>query len=109
MYLKLSKDKDIKDFKADKNNLTLTLPNDSNDPDVWQGNVYVNVKDKAGNELKDAEPIDGESDKTGVMATGGNSNITHTSFMIEKRPRISAVMLKLQMKKAKQKVNLKKE
>lgn len=83
MYLKLSKDKDIKDFTADKNNLTLTLPNDSNDPDVWQGNVYVNVKDKAGNELKDAKPIDGESDKTGVMATGGNSNITDTGFMIE--------------------------
>lgn len=83
MYLKLSDNEDIKDFKADKNKLTLTLPNDSNDPDVWQGNVYVNVKDKAGNELKDAKPIDGESDKTGVMATGGNSNITHTSFMIE--------------------------
>lgn len=85
MYLKLSDNEDIKDFKADKNKLTLTLPNDSNDPDVWQGNVYVNVKDKAGNELEDAKPIDGESDKTGVMATGGNSNITHTSFMIEKK------------------------
>lgn len=82
MWLKLSKD-NIKDFKADKNNLTLTLPNDSNDPDVWQGNVYVNVKDKAGNELEEAESIDGKSDKTGVMATGGNSNITHTRFMIE--------------------------
>lgn len=89
MYLKLSNDnEDIKNFtadKKDKNNLTLTLPNDSNDSNVWQGNVYVNVKDKAGNELKDAKPIDGESDKTGVMATGGNSNITHTSFMIEKK------------------------
>ena len=83
MYLKLSNDKDIKDFKADKkdkNKLTLTLPND---PDVWQGNVYVNVKDKAGNELEDAKPIDGKPDKTGVMATGGNSNITNTRFMIE--------------------------
>lgn len=81
MYLKLSKDNEnIKDFTADKNKLTLTLPND---PDVWQGNVYVNVKDKAGNELKDAESIDGKSDKTGVMATGGNSNITNTRFMIE--------------------------
>lgn len=86
MYLKLSKDNEnIKNFtadKKDKNKLTLTLPND---PDVWQGNVYVNVKDKAGNELEDAKPIDSESDKTGVMATGGNSNITHTSFMIEKK------------------------
>lgn len=86
MYLKLSKDNEnIKDFTADKNNLTLTLPNDS---DVWQGNVYVNVKDQAGNELKDAESIDGKSDKTGVMATGGengNSNITDTGFMIENK------------------------
>ncbi len=83
MYLKLSDNEDIKDFtadKKDKNKLTLTLPND---PDVWQGNVYVNVKDQAGNELKDAESIDGKSDKTGVMATGGNSNITNTRFMIE--------------------------
>lgn len=89
MYLKLSKDNEnneyIKNFTADKNNLTLTLPNDS---DVWQGNVYVNVKDQAGNELKDAESIDGKSDKTGVMATGGengNSNITDTGFMIENK------------------------
>ena len=60
----------------------LTLPKD---PDVWQGNVYVNVKDQAGNELEDAKSIDGKSDKTGVMATGGNSNIYNTDFMIENK------------------------
>lgn len=85
MYLKLSKDnKDIKDFTADKNKLSYTLTDkEKKDKTKLEGNVFVSVKDKAGNELEDAKPIDGKSDKTGVMATGGNSNITHTRFMIE--------------------------
>lgn len=85
MYLKLSNDnEDIKNFTADKNKLSYTLTDiEKKDKTKLEGNVFVSVKDKAGNELEDAKPIDGKSDKTGVMATGGNSNITHTRFMIE--------------------------
>ena len=81
MYLKLSEGNEIKDFTADKNILTLTLPNE---PKVWQGNVYVNVKDQAGNELDGATKIYENSDKTGVMVTKKNSEgLQNTDFMIE--------------------------
>lgn len=97
MYLKLSNDnEDIKNFTADKNKLSYTLTDkEKKEKTKLEGNVFVSVKDKAGNELEDAKPIDGKSDKTGVMATGGNSNITDTRFMIENNaPYIAEVATK---------------
>lgn len=69
MYLKLSNDnEDIKNFTADKNKLSYTYT----DKGKLKGNVFVSVKDKAGNELKDE------------MVTDKNSEgLRNTDFMIE--------------------------
>lgn len=69
MYLKLSNDnEDIKNFTADKNKLSYTYT----DKGKLKGNVFVSVKDKAGNELNDE------------MVTDKNSEgLRNTDFMIE--------------------------
>ena len=69
MYLKLSNDnEDIKNFTADKNKLSYTYTNKGK----LKGNVFVSVKDKAGNELNDE------------MVTDKNSEgLRNTDFMIE--------------------------
>ena len=72
MYLKLSKDNEnneyIKNFTADKNKLSYTYTG----KEKLEGNVFVSVKDNAGNEL--------ENEKVSQSNAEGLEN---TGFMIE--------------------------
>ena len=69
----------IRNFTSNNNVLTL-----EENKFTLKGNVFVSVKDKAGNELDGATKIYENSDMTGVMVTSSNSNISDTGFMIEK-------------------------
>lgn len=72
MYLKLSKD-NIKDFKADKNKLSYTLTDiEKKEKTKLEGNVFVSVKDNAGNKLENE-----------MVSQSNAEGLENTGFMIE--------------------------
>ena len=73
MYLKLSDNEDIKDFKADKNKLSYTLTDkEKKEKTKLEGNVFVSVKDRAGNKLENE-----------MVSQSNAEGLENTGFMIE--------------------------
>lgn len=74
MYLKLSNDnEDIKNFTADKNKLSYTLTDiEKKEKTKLEGNVFVSVKDRAGNKLENE-----------MVSQSNAEGLENTGFMIE--------------------------
>lgn len=73
MYLKLSDNEDIKNFTADKNKLSYTLTDiEKKEKTKLEGNVFVSVKDRAGNKLENE-----------MVSQSNAEGLENTGFMIE--------------------------